>query len=451
MVVTITRPGSCRNRSSKRPSRTCGFSTRWTTSASLPPGSLQFPRASSPATIWLRRSSATGSTSAARSVSTYAAALEISTGPWVKRCPKLVFPTIVSSSSFANSQRTGRAKRMPVSSQRIDFANEKPRTIRSICSGRTARSSRPGTVTPRKPSRTSSSSTLTPCFLAKPAAARSRRLSGGPLTHTSAVRSGRSSIRNASRRGPTKSWDGAVPMCARASSGSCASASRQAPAGSSSQPISSSSDGIFLLRSEVSLGNAARELTDAADVGRPLCDRERSARVEQVERVRALEHLVVGRNRQPTLQQVPALRLVLAEAAREHVDRGLLEVVPRPLTLGFEVDVTPGHSGSPFELERGPLALEEHRQPLEPVGHLGGNELDVEASELLEIGPMRDLHPVAPDFPAEAPGAERRLLPVVRDQAHVVPAEVDAARLQGGPVEVEDVLRSRFQHDLVLE
>ena len=58
--------------------------------------------------------------------------------PCVKRCPKLVSPTTVSSSSFASRQRTGRAKRMPLSSQRIDFENASPRTIASRRSGSTS-------------------------------------------------------------------------------------------------------------------------------------------------------------------------------------------------------------------------------------------------------------------------------------------------------------------------
>src|SRR5437660_1315249 len=304
---------------------------------------------------------------------------------------------------------------------------------------------------PRKPSRSSSSSTLTPCFLAKPAAALSRRFSGGPLTHSSAVCSASSSIRNPTRRGPTNSCDGAAPMCARARSGSWASASRHAAAGSSSAPISSSSDGIFPLRFEIGLRQAAGESANTADVGRTLGDRDRAAGVEQVESVRALEHLVVGRDRQPDLEEVPALRLVLLEPAGENVDRRLFEVVPRPFALGLPVDLAPGNPWRPFELESRSLALEKHRQTLEPVGHLGRDEFDVEAAELLEIRPLRDLHPVAPDLPAKAPGAQSRLLPVVLDQAHVVPAEVDSERLERGPVKVEHVRGRRLEHDLVLE
>ena len=51
----------------------------------------------------------------------------ISTSPCVKRWPKDVpEPASVSSSSFSQNQRTGRAKRPPLSSQRIDLPNSSP-------------------------------------------------------------------------------------------------------------------------------------------------------------------------------------------------------------------------------------------------------------------------------------------------------------------------------------
>ena len=94
-------------------------------------------------------------------------------------------------------RRLGREKRIPLSSQRMDFENESPRTIASSRSGTTSRSARPGRSTPRKPSRSTRSSAPTPCFFANPAAAFSRSSSGGPLIHSSGVCSGRSSKRAA--------------------------------------------------------------------------------------------------------------------------------------------------------------------------------------------------------------------------------------------------------------
>src|SRR5205085_1980892 len=55
----------------------------------------------------------------------------------------------------------------------------------------------------RNPPRVSTPAGSTPCLRAKPAAACSRRDSGGPFTHSSAVRSGSPSTSTPSRRGPT--------------------------------------------------------------------------------------------------------------------------------------------------------------------------------------------------------------------------------------------------------
>ena len=55
----------------------------------------------------------------------------------------------------------------------------------------------------------------------------------------------------------------------------------------------------------------------------------------------------------------------------------------------------------------------------------------VEAADLLEIGELRHLHAVAPHLPAEAPGAERRALPVVLDEADVVQLRVEADARRG--------------------
>ena len=215
----------------------------------------------------------------------------------------------VSPSSLAQVQRTGREKRRS-GPQRIDFQNWRPRTTSASRSGSTSTSSRPGTVTPRTPSRSSSR-----VGDRRRAAARTRRpparggRPGGPCTHWSAVRAGRSSTRTTSRRGPTQTSAGAAPRVFSTSPGSCASASRHARAGSSSQPISKSrlgSCGLPLGR-DVGLGDRPGEVPHPPDVGRALGHRDRPARVEQVERVRALEHLVVGGDRQPALDERPGL------------------------------------------------------------------------------------------------------------------------------------------------
>jgi hypothetical protein len=51
---------------------------------------------------------------------------------------------------------------------------------------------------------------------------------------------------------------------------------------------------------------------------------------------------------------------------------------------------------------------------------------------------------------SQPPTAQRRVLPVVLDEAHVVLFEVEAQRLQAAQVQLEDVGRRGFQHHLVL-
>jgi hypothetical protein len=65
------------------------------------------------------------------------------------------------------------------------------------------------------------------------------------------------------------------------------------------------------------------------------------------------------------------------------------------------------------------------------------------AADLLEIGELRDLHPVAPDLPAQAPGAQRGAFPVILDEADVVDVHVDADGLERAEIEVLQVRRAR--------
>ena len=67
-----------------------------------------------------------------------------------------------------------------------------------------------------------------------------------------------------------------------------------------------------------------------------------------------------------------------------------------------------------------------HRETLQPVGQFDRDRIAFDAADLLEIGELRHLHAVAPDLPAEAPGAERRAFPVVLHEADVVARGIDA-------------------------
>ena len=73
-----------------------------------------------------------------------------------------------------------------------------------------------------------------------------------------------------------------------------------------------------------------------------------------------------------------------------------------------------------------------------------------EAADLLEVGVLADLHPVAPDLPAQAPGPDGGIFPVVLDEADVVQGRIEADGAQRPQVEVLHVGRVRLQDHLVL-
>src|SRR5450756_2770015 len=60
------------------------------------------------------------------------------------------------------------------------------------------------------------------------------------------------------------------------------------------------------------------------------------------------------------------------------------------------------------------------RDTLEAVRYLGRHRPAVKPSGLLEIGELRYLHAVEPDFPPEAPGPEGGRFPVVLHEPYVV-------------------------------
>ena len=124
--------------------------------------------------------------------------------------------------------------------------------------------------------------------------------------------------------------------------------------------------------------------------------------------------------------------LGVGEVAEQQLGVGDLEVERRVFALGLQEHVAVGDALA-VEVEIVDVldALHVHRQPLEPVGQLAGDRPAVEAADLLEVGELGDLHAVAPDLPAEAPGAQRRALPVVLDEAQVVQAR-DRCRARRG-------------------
>ena len=108
------------------------------------------------------------------------------------------------------------------------------------------------------------------------------------------------------------------------------------------------------------------------------------------------------------------------------------------------------HAAAPLEVEDVVDPLQEHRDALEAVGDLARDRRQVDAADLLEVGELRDLQAVEQHLPADAPGAERRRLPVVLLEADVVLPRIDAARLEALQIELLHLVGRRLEDHLVL-
>ncbi len=196
---------------------------------------------------------------------------------------------------------------------------------------------------------------------------------------------------------------------------------------------------------EVFLRHAARQVANAADVGGAFGDGNRAASVEQIEAVRRLEYLFVSGQRQLRGHQRLGLLFMRGEGGQQKVHIAVLEVVGALLDFVLVEHVAVFEKGTsaagPSQGARAPLgsshftgdlgfgpdevvhalhALQIHGQALQAVGDLAGQRLAVDAADLLEIGELGDFHAVEPDLPAQPPGAQRGVFPVIFNEADIV-------------------------------
>ena len=166
----------------------------------------------------------------------------------------------------------------------------------------------------------------------------------------------------------------------------------------------------------------------------------------------ALEDLVVGGEDDRVFHREQALAFLFVEIEElpEHLDVGKLEVVFRELILVLKADLGVFDAGSPFDVVNAFDVLEEGNQALESIGELGGDEVEIEAAALLEVGELGDFEAVEHDLPADAPGAEGRGFPVVLFELDVVLGEVDADGFEAAEVLIDDVGGRGLEDDLEL-
>ena len=127
-----------------------------------------------------------------------------------------------------------------------------------------------------------------------------------------------------------------------------------------------------------------------------------------------------------------------------------LEVVDAVLHLRLPVELAEGVHAVDVDVPHLRLVLQVHDDAVEAVGDLDAHGVQRQAARLLEVGELGDLLPVEPDFPAQAPGAERGRLPVVLHEADVVARAVEADGFQAGQVELLGVAGVGLEDHLVL-
>jgi len=141
---------------------------------------------------------------------------------------------------------------------------------------------------------------------------------------------------------------------------------------------------------------------------------------------------------------------VRAKRGEQEIDIAVLEVVGRLLDLVLVIYVAIRQPLGPHQVVHAFHALQIHREALQTVGDLAGDRLAVDAANLLEIGKLGDFHPVQPHLPAQPPGAERRIFPVILDKAHVVLFQIESQRFERAQIQLQNVRRRRLQHHLEL-
>ncbi len=199
----------------------------------------------------------------------------------------------------------------------------------------------------------------------------------------------------------------------------------------------------FLALFQVGQGDTAGQVAHLAEAGLPLGHPDGAAGIHAAKGVRALEHIIMGGDDQPLGQAGFGLGPVevvhLAQAA--YIGHLIIIFAVLELLLAAELSIFDGLV--PGLVPNGSGVIEGDQDAVQAVGDLDGDGVEALAADLLEIGELGDLLPVQPDLPAQPPGRDGQLLPVVFHQADIVLARVDADGLERLQIEFHRVARDR--------
>jgi hypothetical protein len=126
-----------------------------------------------------------------------------------------------------------------------------------------------------------------------------------------------------------------------------------------------------------------------------------------------------------SLQKLPAFLFRVTKMPKEDIDIGKLKIVPGEFLLRLKIYVTIVERSVVItsikrHIKYAIYALTIHGQAFKAICKFAGYWPAVKSSYLLEIGELRYLHTIAPDFPAKAPRTERRTLPIIFNKPYVV-------------------------------
>src|SRR5882672_1226221 len=212
---------------------------------------------------------------------------------------------------------------------------------------------------------------------------------------------------------------------------------------------------------EIGGGRAAGYRADTSHERGAFRGGDNATSVHQVEKVRALEAMIVRREERvtnailpfrglETVEEILGLLFMELEFGTNGGGVAAIEAVHGELLLFHEANVAVGFVRGPTEIVDTFYALEKRADAFEAIGKLNGNGVEVDAAALLEVGELCDFEAVEEDLPADTPGTEGRRFPIVLFEANVVFFELDANSTEALEVEVLDVYGRRLEDHLKL-
>ena len=127
---------------------------------------------------------------------------------------------------------------------------------------------------------------------------------------------------------------------------------------------------------------------------------------------------------------MPGLLLMTAKCAEQKIHIAVLEVVSALLHFVLMKYVAVADTRCIDQIKHVIYALQIHGQTLQTIGDLTGDRFAVNAAYLLEVSELCDFHAVQPYLPAQTPGTQRRVFPVVLYESDVIGLQIKAYGLQ---------------------